>query len=334
MTYLESLQGALIRILETHPEAHIIGEDIVDPYGGAFKVTKGLSARFPERVISTPISEASIAGIAAGMACRGIPTVAEIMFADFVTLCTDQIVNHVTKFQAMYGKPLDMPLVIRTATGGGRGYGPTHSQSLEKLFMGIPHLQILAPTHFHDPGSLLEQALATRRPILFLEHKLLYPVELQLTTDAQLSVKYEKSKRGWPTAVVRNYTSGTPDVTIISYGGTALLTQQVLERLVKEEIRLTACFPSEIQPVPTETMITSCKNSKRVIVIEEGWRSFGWGAEVAAVLQEVLWDTLVTPVRRIGAKDTVIPNARQLEAEVLPSAESIEQAITEVIEAG
>ena len=124
----------------------ILGEDVLDPYGGAFKVTRGLSTAFPERVQTTPISEAGIVGVAAGMALRGLRPVVEIMFGDFITLAADQLVNHAAKFRWMYNDQVRVPLVIRTPMGGRRGYGPTHSQTLEKLFLGVPGLKVLAPT--------------------------------------------------------------------------------------------------------------------------------------------------------------------------------------------
>ena len=138
----------------------MLGEDILDPYGGAFKVTQGLSTRFPDRVFTTPISEAAIVGMSVGLALRGLHPIAEIMFGDFVALAADQIVNHAAKYPAMYNGQVQVPLVMRTPMGGGRGYGPTHSQSLERLFFGIPHLKLVAPSHAHDPGALLEAAVA------------------------------------------------------------------------------------------------------------------------------------------------------------------------------
>ncbi len=145
LTYLESLRTSLHAILEQDPRAVVLGEDILDPYGGAFKVTQGLSTRFPDRVFTTPISEAAIVGVSVGLALRGRHPIAEIMFGDFVTLAADQLINHAAKYAAMYNGRVRVPLVVRTPMGGGRGYGPTHSQSLERLFLGIPHLTVLAP---------------------------------------------------------------------------------------------------------------------------------------------------------------------------------------------
>ena len=174
-TVLDSLNAGLHRALAADERVHLLGEDILDPYGGAFKVTKGLSTAFPDRVLTTPVSEAGIVGLATGMALRGLRPIVEIMFGDFTTLVVDQVVNHAAKFRSMYNQQVRVPLVIRTPMGGRRGYGATHSQSLEKLFLGVPGLRVLAPTAMADPGALLADAvLGTEDPVLFVEHKILY----------------------------------------------------------------------------------------------------------------------------------------------------------------
>ncbi|MEJ2264009.1 MAG: hypothetical protein P8X95_11220 [Anaerolineales bacterium] len=156
----------------------------MDPYGGAFKVSRGLSSAFPERVLTTPVSEAGIVGLAAGMALRGLLPVVEIMFGDFTTLIADQLINHIAKFRWMYNDQVRVPIVIRVPMGGRRGYGPTHSQSLEKLYLGVPGLRVLAPSSLGAPGELLSKAiLEDEDPALFVEHKLLYQTPLQDETS-------------------------------------------------------------------------------------------------------------------------------------------------------
>jgi len=173
MRYVESLNQALHELMAEEERVFVIGEDILDPYGGAFKVTKGLSSAYPDRVLSTPVSEASITGFATGMALRGLRPILEIMFGDFITLCADQIVNGASKFSWIYNEQVEVPLVIRTPMGGRRGYGPTHSQTLEALFLGTPGLTIVAPSHLHSPGGLLRRAvLGGKGPVLFVENKL------------------------------------------------------------------------------------------------------------------------------------------------------------------
>ena len=154
------LGDTLRRLLEDDPRVVILGEDVVDPYGGAFKVTRGLSTDFPDRVRATPISEGAIAGVAAGLALAGYRPIAEIMFGDFLTLCFDQVVNHIAKYEAMYDGGATCPVILRTPSGGGRGYGPTHSQSLEKHFLGVPHLRVVAASLHHDPDRVFDVLLA------------------------------------------------------------------------------------------------------------------------------------------------------------------------------
>ncbi len=169
-----SLNNALDELLAGHPEVIVLGEDLHDPYGGAFKVTAGLSTRYPGRVISTPISEAGVVGAAIGLALHGHRPVVEIMFADFLSLAMDQLYNHAVKFPGMFPEAR-VPLVVRTPSGGRRGYGPTHSQSPENLMTGVPGLTIVFPSQRHDPGLLLRRAvLGWNSPTVFFEHKLLY----------------------------------------------------------------------------------------------------------------------------------------------------------------
>ncbi len=179
-TVLAALNSALRQALTQDERVLLMGEDLLDPYGGAFKVTRGLSEAFPDRVLTTPISEAGFVGVATGMALRGLRPVVEIMFGDFVTLIADQLVNHAAKFRWMYNDQVSVPLVVRTPMGGRRGYGPTHSQTLEKLFLGVPGLRVLAPCALGDPGKLLLDAiLVDEDPVLFIENKLLYLSQVQ-----------------------------------------------------------------------------------------------------------------------------------------------------------
>jgi 2-oxoisovalerate dehydrogenase E1 component len=171
-TVRASLNRSLAGLLAGHCEVLLLGEDLHDPYGGAFKVTVGLSTRFPDRVISTPISEAGVIGASIGLALAGFRPIVEIMFADFLTLGMDQIYNHAVKFPWMFAEAR-VPLVIRAASGGRRGYGPTHSQSPESLMGAVPGLTVLYPSHRHDPGELLRRAvLDWNSPTIFFEHKL------------------------------------------------------------------------------------------------------------------------------------------------------------------
>ena len=330
LTYLESLRRSLHAILEQDPQAVVLGEDILDPYGGAFKVTQGLSTRFPDRVFTTPISEAAIAGVSVGLALRGRHPIAEIMFGDFVTLAADQLINHAAKYAAMYNGRVRVPLVVRTPMGGGRGYGPTHSQSLERLFLGIPHLTVLAPSHVHDAGALLQAAVHAGDPVLFVENKLLYPQPLLLGDGEGGIRRWEVSDaQGHPVVHLANYPAGAvPDVTVAAYGGMSRLLPGVLARLAAEEVRALAVLPACISPLDGAIPAAAAAASGRLLVVEESQPAFGWGAEVAA---QVMAKAANVQVVRLGAQPTVIPAAKVLEDQVLVSEAGIELALLELL---
>lgn len=336
LTYVESLRRGLHAILAADPVAVVLGEDILDPYGGAFKVTQGLSTRFPDRVFTTPICEASIAGVSVGLALRGMHPIAEIMFGDFLALAADQILNHAAKYPAMYNGQVTMPLVIRTPMGGGRGYGPTHSQSIERLFFGIPHLKVVAASHAHAAGALLQQAVADPEPVIFVESKLLYPLPLFDGVQQGQGVRQETSDAlGYPVATLANYAPGvTPDVTVIAYGGMSRLLVPLLERLAEEEIHLLVCLPSCISPLDVAPIVACVAQSGRALVVEESQAAFGWGAEVAASVYAALGNRLLAPVVRLGAQPTVIPAAKTLEEQVLVSSSALEHTILQLLQAG
>ena len=310
----------------------VLGEDILDPYGGAFKVTRGISTSYPDRTFTTPICESTIAGMAVGLALRGMRPVAELMFGDFITIAADQIINHAAKFHAMYNGAVELPLVIRTPMGGGRGYGPTHSQSLEKIFLGIPHLRIVAPSQFHDPGAMLRAAIADDEPVLFIENKLLYPQQLRIESDDQFERNEWTGDGGYPTVLLANDRSGLPpDVTIIAYGGIGSMLLPLMSRMAREEIRVLACLPGSISPLRIEPILEAAARSERVVIVEEGAPAFGWGAEVSTRIYEAIGPQLKRPIMRIGAAPTVIPASKQLEEKVLVSESDIEMAMMEMM---
>jgi len=326
-TYLASLQRGIRELLKGDDRVYILGEDLLDPYGGAFKVTLGAQAAWPDRVITTPISEGGLVGVGVGMALRGLRPIVEIMFGDFMTLAADSIINYGAKLPAMFDWRVDVPLVVRTPVGGRRGYGPTHSQCLEKLFFGVPHLVIVSPSIYDDPGDALTRAVTkTRGVVLFIEHKSLY--EEPLVNDGAAGLSIEKQGRyPYATAVVRNYVGGAPDVAVIAYGGTSLMVHALMSRFADDEIRVVACFPTQVQPLAIDDILPVAAEARRVVVVEEGTKSFGWGAEVAATLQDRLWGILERPVCRVAARDTIIPAARSLEDSVLPSLDDIERSV-------
>ncbi|MFA5951207.1 MAG: transketolase C-terminal domain-containing protein [Hyphomicrobium sp.] len=327
-TYLQSLNRGLHAAMAADPRVHFAGEDVLDPYGGAFKVAAGLSKAYPDRVHTTPISECMITGLASGMALRGLKPVIEIMFGDFMTLTFDQILNHAVKFGTMYGSSLDVPMLIRTPMGGRRGYGPTHSQSIEKHFFGIPGLKIISPSHVHNAGEMLASAIATEtQPILFIEYKNLYPLAL-VNGDDVLSVE-SVTDGPYPTRILRNFEAGEPDIVLIGYGGVAPVMLEVAEKLAEEEINVSIVLPAVISPLDVAPLAREVTRARRAIVVEEGTQGFDWGAEVAARLHETLFGKLDRPIRRLASKPAIIPTSRDGEAAALIGAADIEAAVFE-----
>lgn len=326
-TVLEELNRALYQALEKDPAVVILGEDILDPYGGAFKVTRGLSSAFPDRVITTPISEAGLTGLAAGMALRGLRPVLEIMFGDFITLAADQLINHAAKFRWMYHQAVQVPMVVRLPMGGRRGYGPTHSQTLEKHFLGVPGLRLLAPCDLGTPGELLRQAiLETADPVLFIENKLLYllPVQTAETlTEFELAVHPAGTQPAAPTYSLRLRGAPPAQLTLTAYGYMANLARQAALRLAYEdEIFTEVIIPTQLAPFALEALFQSVAASGRLLTVEEGGRTSGWGAEVLAQTAERLGSRLQA-ARRLGAADLPIPASGPLENAVLPDVEAI-----------
>lgn len=312
----------------------LLGEDLVDPYGGAFKVTRGLSTDFPGRVRSTPISEGAIVGICAGLALSGYRPIAEIMFGDFLTLCFDQIVNHIAKYEAMYNGKVVCPVVIRTPSGGGRGYGPTHSQSLEKHFLGVPHLRVVASSLVHDPAAVLRALLAQDTPVLLIEHKLLYPLHLILPDGGRIEgdiVEQHLSDDGLPTVSIRPVSREECSFTVLAYGYQAELARRVLSRLaVEEEIFGELVVVSQISPLDWAPIDASVSVTRRLLVIEEGVEGFTWGSGVAARISSRFFGELRQPVVTAASDPTVIPTSKALEARMLMTPGRVERAIRQV----
>ncbi len=338
MRYVVSLNRALHQLMSEDERVYLLGEDVLDPYGGAFKVTKGLSTAFPNRVITTPISEAGITGVATGMAIRGLRPVVEIMFGDFLTLCADQIVNGACKFHWMYDNQVPVPVVIRAPMGGRRGYGPTHSQTLESLFLNVPGLTIVAPSCFHNAGRLLYDTVQnTDTPVLFVESKLFYPKQLRVPDgnnriDHFFVKTLTNHSRIFPSISLSLVEAEAPDVTLIVYGAMALLaTKAAFNLFMEHEIVVEILIPSLVKPLPVSDILPSVHRSKRVIIAEESVCYSGWGAELASQIQQAEFDSLIKPVGRIGAKDIPIPSSRIMEDQVLVQAEDIEEEIKRIV---
>ena len=320
ITFVESLRMTLKEEMERDHSLMLIGEDI-GRYGGIFGVTKGLQEEFgPHRVRNTPISESAIIGSALGAAMTGIRTVAEIMYIDFTTAAMDQIVNQVAKMRYMSGGKAKIPLVIRTQEGGGRGNAAQHSQSLEALFLHIPGLKIVMPSTPYDARGLLKTAIRDDNPVLFIEHKLLYATKGSVP-DGEYLIPFGQAdikRRG-------------KDVTLaaISYMVTKAL--KAADRLAEEGIEAEVIDLRTLVPLDFETILQSVHKTNRVVIVHEGCRKGGIGAEIASQIQEEAFDYLDAPVGRVGALNVPIPYSEPLEQAVIPGEEDIIKAVKKVL---
>ena len=331
-TVLDSLNAGLHAAFAANERVLLLGEDVLDPYGGAFKVTRGLSTQFPDRVIPTPISEAGITGAAIGLALGGYRPVVEIMFGDFLTLAMDQLINAAGKFGWMYNPSVQVPLVLRTPMGGRRGYGPTHSQTLEKHLLGAPGLTVLAPFHLSDaPGHLLENTiLHTPGPVIFIENKLQYLLPL-LDEEALADTLVEISGNPMtPTYRLRMRGAPQPQLTLAAYGYMAELCRQALLQLAYEdEIFVELIVPTQLAPFDLGAVLDSARRSRRLLTVEEGGLSLGWGAEVLAQAAESI--PCLLAAGRVAARDLPVPASSALEAQVLPDVAQIMQAVKKMV---
>jgi pyruvate/2-oxoglutarate/acetoin dehydrogenase E1 component len=344
---LEHLNQALHQSMAVDERVYLLGEDLLDPYGGAFKVTHGLSSAYPGRVLTTPISEAGIVGVASGMALRGLRPVVELMFGDFITLAADQLINHAAKFRWMYNGQVRVPLVVRLPMGGRRGYGPTHSQTLEKHFLGVPGLRVLAPTNLGDPGALLQDAVLNNDdPLLFVENKLLYllpvytPGNLPDFEVEEIPVEDNDAAAGGldpadNAPAFRLRVRGAPPsaLTLAAYGYMADLARQAVLRMAFEhEIFAELVVLTQLAPFAMQPVIESAQRSQRLLVVEEGGLSLGWGAEALARAVEVLGPGLRS-AHRLAALDLPVPASGPLEKAVLPGVDAILQAALQALKA-
>lgn len=329
MIYARALGDALHRALADNDRVVLLGEDIADPYGGAFKVTRGLSTAFPERVRTTPISEGAIAGVAAGLALAGYRPIAEVMFGDFLALCFDQIINHIAKYEAMYDGNVTCPVLVRVPSGGGRGYGPTHSQSVEKHVLGIPHLRVAAGSLLHDPDAVLRALLASERPTIYVEHKLLYPLEMIEPTElVGASVEHVNGGDTLPTLSVRHAPRADCRATILAYGYQAELARRVQERLaMEEEIFVELLISAQLAPLHLEPIIASAAETGSLLTLEEGTAGWSWGTEIAAATGKQLFGQLRRPIEVLASDPDVIPSARDREQKIVLGEERIEAAV-------
>jgi 2-oxoisovalerate dehydrogenase E1 component len=321
------IRASLEANMAKDPRILLLGEDIEGSYGGAFNVTKNLSQRYPGRVRNTPISEAAIVGLGNGLALQGLRPVCEIMFGDFLALAADQIINHAAKFAYMYNGKVSVPLVVRTPMGGKRGYGPTHSQSLEKHFLGLPGTQVLALHHRFDPARIYDALFQTiDRPSLVFENKQLYGT--YVSDEVMAGFILEHSDEPFPTTRLRPLAA--PDVTVVCYGGLLPDVEKAANRLFDEhDLVCEVICPVQLYPLNLGPILESVAVTGRLVVVEEGHGFAAFGSEVIAQIHELAPQALKRS-RRLFAPEHPIPSCKPLELALLPGEPHIVQAALEV----
>lgn len=313
ISYTEALKEALAEEMRRDETVFLMGEDIAE-YGGAFGVTRGLLDEFGrERVVNTPISEPGFTGLAIGAAMTGTRPVVELMFMDFLPLVADQLLNMAGKLRYVFGEQACCPLVLRMAAGGGRCYGPTHSQNLEAWFVHCPGIKIACPATPADAKGLLKTAVRDPNPVLFMEHKMLYPVRAEVPEESAVTVPFGQARK----------ICDGEDLTLVAWSWMASLADSAAVELEKLGIYADVLDLRTLVPMDSHAVIESVKKTGRLLIVEEAVRSCGVAAEIACRVFEQAHDYLDAPVQRLTIPDIPISASPPLEAAALPSVEKI-----------
>jgi pyruvate dehydrogenase E1 component beta subunit len=320
ITVREAISQALWEEMERDPSVFILGEE-VGVWGGTYAVTKGFYDHFgPQRVMDTPISEAAIVGAAIGAALTGLRPVAELLTINFAFSAMDHIVNEAAKLRYMFGGQFTLPLVIRTVSGGGRQLGATHSQTPDAIFAHFPGLKVVAPGTAADAKGLLKAAIRSNDPILFIEHATLYQSRGEVPEE-DYSIPIGKSVIQRPGR----------EVTIVTYSKMLEISLKAADQLAQEGIEAEVIDLRSLRPLDMEPVLESFKKTNRAVIVEEGWRSFGVGSEVAARIYEEAFDYVDAPIQRVAQKEVPLPYNRNLEQMALPQIEDVIRAVKEVL---
>jgi len=319
ITYREALKEALREEMRRDPRVFLLGEDIAQ-FGGSYKVTQGLLDEFgPERVRNTPISEAAIVGAAVGAALTGMRPVAELMYVDFSGIAMDQIANQAAKNRYMFGGKAKVPMVLRTQGGTGRSSAAQHAQSLEAWFIHIPGLKVVMPATPYDAKGLLKTAIRDDNPVIFIEHKLLYPETGEVPEEEYLV----------PLGVADVKRAGE-DVTVVAHSRMVHLALRAADRLAADGISCEVVDPRTLDPLDSATILRSVEKTSRLVILQEAVAQCSFASEVAALVAEEALDCLDAPIRRVTALDTPMPFSPILERFVVPSEERLIAAVREV----
>jgi pyruvate dehydrogenase E1 component beta subunit len=321
VTYREALRRALDEELERDPDVFLMGEEI-GRFEGSYKVTAGLWKKYgAKRVRETPISEEGFVGAGIGAAMLGLRPVVEIMTINFILVAMDQIVNHAAKIHYMFGGTVKVPMVIRAPGGAGAQLTAQHSQSLEAWFAGVPGLKVVAPATPADAYGMLKTAIRDEDPVLFYENLVMYNVTGELPDDPEALVPFGEAK------VVREGT----DLTIVAHSYTVQRALRVADSLSRDGVEVEVVDLRSLRPLDAETVAESVRKTNRALVAEEGWSTYGVGAELAARIHFLCFDDLDYPVERVGGAEVPMPYSKPLELAALPLESKIEAAARSIL---
>lgn len=323
ISMVQALNRAIDEAMAEDEGVILLGEDVAAKQGGGvFKVSAGLTEKYGEdRIRATPISEQAIMGACVGAALTGFRPIAEIMLMNFVTVCMDQIVNHAAKLRFMSGGQTNVPLVVRTTTGVGVGFGGQHSDMLEAWFAHVPGLKIVTPSNAADAQGLMRAAIACNDPVIFIENILCYGLQSEDPGSNHI-VPLGKA------AVAREGS----DCTIITYGRTVLDALEVAGQLAEEGISVEVIDLRTIAPYDEATVLASVRKTGRAVVLHEAVKAYGTGAEIAARINEALFGQLKAPVQRLGGAFSAVPMANALEQAWIPTKDGIKSAVRSTME--
>ena len=321
ITYKDAVREAMCEEMRRDEKVFLMGEDI-GRYCGAFGVSKGMLDEFgPERIIETPISETAFMGAGVGAAITGMRPIVELMFSDFMAVCYDQIINQAAKMHFMFAGKVNVPMVIRTPSGGGTGAAAQHSQSLEQMYLHVPGLKVVVPSTPYDAKGLLKTAIRDNNPVVFLEQKRLYNTKGQVPAEDYTI----------PFGVADTKKEGK-DVSIITYGRMVQMSLQVAEKLEKEGISVEVVDLRTLSPLDKDAVIATAKKTRRVVVVHEAVQFGGFGGEVVStIVDSDAFFYLDAPVKRVGGLYCPVPFNPVLEAEAFPTPAKIEAAVRELL---
>ena len=320
ITFREALNQAMSEEMGRDPDVFLMGEE-VGYYQGAYKVSQGMLDKFgPERVIDTPIAELGFAGLGVGAAMVGLRPIIEMMTFNFSILALDQIVNNAAKLRYMSGGLLKIPLVVRGANGAAHQLGAQHSQCLESWYAHVPGLIVMAPSFPSDAKGMLKTAIRDDNPVIFFESEVMYGMKGEVPESEHLV----------PIGVGDIKRTGT-DVTIVAWSKMVHVALEAAKILSNEGIEAEIVDPRTLRPLDEQLIITSVEKTNRCIIVEEGWRYVGVGAEIADRIHLNAFDHLDAPVLRVTGEDVPMPYAKNLEKAVIPSAEKVVAAVRKVL---